>query len=165
MLSPLLLAAAVLVGSLLSFGLATAIVLQLVVQLIRSGFTGLSVWKNVSFMLIVTLVMAAAHLLQITAWAAAYLMVGEFSAFDKAFYYSAQSYTALGYGDIIVSERWRLLGPLESINGLLLFGLSTAVMFAVMSRLIRNRLRFKLGDLDETETDEPTLPVRNCTVK
>lgn len=157
MLSPLLLAAAVLVGSLLSFGLATAIVLQLVVQLIRSGYTGLSVWKNVSFMLIVTLVMAAAHLLQITAWAAAYLMVGEFSAFDTAFYYSAQSYTALGYGDIIVSERWRLLGPLESINGLLLFGLSTAVMFAVMSRLIRNRLRFKLGDVDETDLTDGLL--------
>jgi hypothetical protein len=154
-----------LVGSLLSFGLATAIVLQLVVQLIRSGYTGLSVWKNVAFMLIVTLVMAAAHLIQIAAWAAAFLIVGEFSTFDTAFYYSAQSYTALGYGDIIVSERWRLLGPLESINGLLLFGLSTAVMFAVMSRLIRSRLRFKLGDADETETDEPTLPVRNCAVK
>jgi hypothetical protein len=161
MLSPLLLAAAVLVGSLLSFGLATAIVLQLVVQLIRSGYTGLSVWKNVSFMLIVTLVMAAAHLLQITAWAAAYLMVGEFSAFDTAFYYSAQSYTALGYGDIIVSERWRLLGPLESINGLLLFGLSTAIMFAVMSRLIKNRLRFELGYPEESDLAEESISAHN----
>ena len=67
--------------------------------------------------------------------------VGEISTFEKAFYFSAENYTALGYGDIVLSERWRLLGPLEAINGLLLFGLSTAVLFAVMSRLIANRLR------------------------
>ena len=58
---------------------------------------------------------------------------------------SAENYTALGYGDVVLSERWQLLGPLEAINGLLLFGLSTAVMFAIMSRLITHRLRFQLG--------------------
>jgi hypothetical protein len=60
---------------------------------------------------------------------------------ERAFYFSAENYTALGYGDIMLSDRWRLLGPLEAINGLLLFGLSTAVMYAVMSRLITNRLQ------------------------
>ena len=72
-------------------------------------------------------------------------MVGEMSTFEKSFYYSAENYTALGYGDIILSEQWRLLGPLEAINGLLLFGLSTAVMFAVMSRLIATRLHLQRG--------------------
>jgi hypothetical protein len=67
------------------------------------------------------------------------------AAFDRAFYLSAENYTALGYGDILLSPRWRLLGPLEAINGLLLFGLSTAVMFAVLSRLITNRLRHQRG--------------------
>ena len=51
----------------------------------------------------------------------------------------------IGYGDINLSDRWRLLGPLEAINGLLLFGLSTAVMFAVMSRLIT--IRFHLNEV------------------
>jgi hypothetical protein len=73
-------------------------------------------------------------------------MVGEISTFEKAFYCSAENYTALGYGDIVLSERWRLLGPLEAINGLLLFGLSSAVMFAVMSRLITNRLHSILNN-------------------
>src|SRR5258705_14001586 len=109
MLLHLLVAAGLLVVSLLSFGLAAALILQLVVQLIRTGYSGRSIWKNVSFMLIVSFVTAAAHLVQIALWALAYLMVGEFSTFDKAFYFSSQNYTALGYGDVILSERWRQL--------------------------------------------------------
>ena len=91
-------------------------------------------------MMIVSLVTVVMHLIQIALWALVILLSGEASTFEKAFYCSAQNYTALGYGDFILSEQWRLLGPLEAINGLLLFGLSTAVMFAVMSRLITSRL-------------------------
>ena len=154
---PLLLPAAVMLGSLVSFCLATVLVLQLVVHLFHSGYTGRSLWKNVALMMSGSLVTAAAHLFPIGLWAAAYLMIGEFSTFDSAFYYSAQNYTALGYGDVLLSARWRLLGPLESINGLLLFGLSTGIMFAVMSRLIKNRLRFKLGYPEESDVAEESM--------
>ena len=64
-----------------------------------------------------------------------------------SFYCSAQNYTALGYGDIHLSERWQLLGPLEAVNGLLLFGLSTAIMFSVLSNLIAKRLHLELDRL------------------
>src|SRR5262245_13680553 len=154
MLLPLVVAGGVFFGSVFLYGLATAVILQLVVGLIRSGYGGLSVWKNIRLMFIVSIVTTAAHLIQIALWAAAFVLVGALPTFDKALYFSAQSYTALGYGDVVVSEQWRLLGPLESINGLLLFGLSTAVMFAVMSRLIKSRLRVKLGDLDESGAAE-----------
>jgi hypothetical protein len=147
MFLPLLLATGVLLGSLLSYGMAAVLILHLQAWLIRTGYTGLGFWKNVTVMMIVLLVTAAAHMIQITLWAGAILMVGEISTFEKAFYCSAQNYTALGYGDIVLSERWRLLGPLEAINGLLLFGLSTAVMFAVMRRLFTNRLRVQIGHL------------------
>ena len=50
---------------------------------------------------------------------------------------------------------FRLLGPLEAINGLLLFGLSTSVLFAVMSRLIANRLRFQAGRPGEAAGSGP----------
>ena len=73
-------------------------------------------------------------------WAAAFLGCGEFRDFETAFYHSAVNYTSLGYGDIILSERWRLLGPLEAMTGVLLFGLSAATVFAIMSRLIELRL-------------------------
>jgi hypothetical protein len=83
--------------------------------------------------------------LQIALWALILLACGEASTFEKAAYLSAENYTALGYGDIILSERWRLLGPLEAVNGLLLFGLSSAVLFTVMSRLISSRLHHEDG--------------------
>ncbi len=146
MVLPLLLAIGMQLASLLSYSLAMALIVDLVLWLIRTHYTGAQLWKNVAVMMIVSLVTAAAHLVQIALWAVVYLMIGEMSTFEHAFYFSAENYTALGYGDIVLSERWRLLGPLEAINGLLMFGLSTAVMFAVMSHLIANRLRYQLGD-------------------
>jgi hypothetical protein len=145
-----------LLGSLLSYGMATAVIVHLLVRLIRAGFTELGFWKNVAVMMIVAFVTAAAHVIQIALWAVVFVMCGLMATFEKALYFSAQNYTALGYGDIVLSERWRLLGPLEAINGLLLFGLSTALMFAVMSRLITNRLRFQLGDLGEIPMNQET---------
>jgi hypothetical protein len=65
----------------------------------------------------------------------------EFRDFGTAFYHSAVNYTSLGYGDFIMSPSWRLLGPLETANGALLFGVSTAMIFAVIVWLIQ--IRFK----------------------
>jgi hypothetical protein len=145
MLVVLLVGLGTLLVSLLSYGIATALIIHLVVRLFRKGYTGLRFWKNVAIMTIVSLVTALVHLIQIALWALAILMLGEASTFGEAFYCSAQNYTALGYGDFILSGQWRLLGPLEAINGLLLFGLSTALMFAILSRLITTRLHLQLG--------------------
>ena len=137
----LLFGIAMLLGSILLFCMATALIVRLLWPLMRIGNPGLGFWPNVAVMMVVSLVMTGAHLIGIALWAGAILMFGEIADYETAFYYSAQNYTALGYGDIVLSERWRILGPLEAINGLILFGLSTAVMFAVMNRLITNRLR------------------------
>jgi len=133
--------AALLLGCLLSYAVAATLILRLVEGLIRSGYAGRGFWSNIAVMVIVTLITAAAHLVQIVLWALAFLLCGQVADFEKAFYLSAQNYTTLCYGDILLAERWRLLGPLEAMNGLLFFGLSTAVLFAVMSHLIANRLR------------------------
>jgi hypothetical protein len=154
MILPLLAGIGVFLGSLLSYGMVSALIMPFVVRLIQSGYTGLSYWKNVAVMVIVSLITAAGHLIPIALWAVAFLMVGEFSTFEKAFYFSAVNYTALGYGDIVLSERWRLLGPLEAINGILLFGLSTAVMFAVLGRLIKQRLRHQLDPQGDQKNAE-----------
>jgi hypothetical protein len=68
-----------------------------------------------------------------------YMICGEFSDFGTAFYHSAVNDTSLGYGDLIMSPSWRLLGPLETANGTLLSGVSTAMIFAVMLWLIQAR--------------------------
>src|SRR6516162_5644801 len=145
----LLISAGVLSCSLLSYAMTVAIVVGVVERVLGGGHADPGFWKGVAVMLIVTLITAVAHMIQIALWAIVYLLCGEMATFETAFYFSAQNYTALGYGDVALSQRWRLLGPLEAINGLLLFGLSTAVMFAVLSRLITNRLRHQHGHRSE----------------
>jgi Ion channel len=94
----------ILVVSLLLFAMTTALIVHLVVWFIRSGYTALGFWKNVAVMMVVFLLTAIAHLIQISLWALVILMLGEVSTFERACYYSGQSYTSLGYGDIILSE-------------------------------------------------------------
>jgi hypothetical protein len=84
---------------------------------------------------IVLLMLFVGHLLQIAIWAVLFMFLGEFSDFETAFYHSTVNFASLGYGDIVMSEKWRLLGALEASNGVLLFGLSAGTLFSVMSNL------------------------------
>jgi Ion channel len=77
-----------------------------------------------------------AHLIEIALWAVLLIICGEFQEFGNAFYHSAVNYTTLGYGDLLLTPSWRLLGPLEAANGALMFGFSTAMVFAVIQRLL-----------------------------
>lgn len=156
---PLLVGAALLLASLLSYAIAVSLVVRVVARLIQAGYTELGFWKNLISMTLVMLITAAAHLTQITLWAVAFLLCGVISSFEKALYFSAQNYTAFGCTDFLPPERWRLLGPLEAINGLLFFGLSTALLFAIISQLIANRLRAEIGSPNEATVNQPLLPV------
>ena len=145
MLMPFIVAAVLLLGSLLVYGTGMHLIVRVLVRLIRNGSSELGYWRSIAVMAIVTAITATGHLIQIALWAAAFLLCGQVANWETAFYLSAQSYTALGYGDVPLSERWRLLGPLEAIDGLLFFGLSTAVLFAILSQLIAHRLHTETG--------------------
>ncbi|HTV58487.1 MAG TPA: ion channel [Verrucomicrobiae bacterium] len=80
-----------------------------------------------------------AHLAEIALWAGLFVMLGEFHEFGAAYYHSAVNYTTLGYGDVIMSPSWRLLGPMEAATGMLMFGVSTAMIFAIIERLVEAR--------------------------
>ena len=149
MILPLVVATVLLFGGLLAYGAAMHLIVRVMVRLIRCGSTDLAFWRGTALMAIVTLITAVAHLIQIALWAAAFLVCGQVSTFETAFCLSAQNFTAFGYGDVLLSERWRLLSPLEATNGLLFFGMSTAVLFAIMSQLIANRLRSETGHQTE----------------
>ena len=84
---------------------------------------------------VVLLMLFFGHLLQIAIWAALFMYLQEFSDFLSAFYHSTVNFASLGYGDIVMSEKWRLLGALEACNGVLMFGLSAGTLLAVMTRL------------------------------
>lgn len=159
MLIPFIIAAVLLLGSLLIYGTAIHLIVRVIVRLIRGGPGELGYWKSTAVMATVTAITAVSHLTQIAMWALAFVLCGEVSTLEAALYVSAQNYTALGYGDVLLSGRWRLLGPLEAINGLLFFGLSTAVLFAIMSQLIAHRLRTETGNQGEALGDPAPLSV------
>ena len=101
----------------------------------RLGHAGVGFWMDTEIVARVILYALVAHLLEIAFWAVLFVVCREFSDFATAYYHSAVNYTSLGYGDIVMSPAWRLLGPLETANGMLLFGVSTAMIFAVIQRL------------------------------
>jgi hypothetical protein len=80
------------------------------------------------------------HILQIIVWAACYQWSGCFPDFTTSFYYSATSYSTVGYGDVNPPGNWRLLGAVEAVTGILMFGWSTGVLFSVVNHL---QARFK----------------------
>ena len=69
-----------------------------------------------------------------------FYFLGEFDELSAAIYHSAVNFATLGYGDIVMSEKHRFLGPLEAINGVLMIGVSTAVLTAVFQDVIKNKL-------------------------
>jgi hypothetical protein len=159
MFMPFVVAIALFLGSLLAYGTAMHLIVRVMVRVIRNGSSELGFWKSTGVMAIVALITAVGHLTQIALWAVAFLLCGQVSTWETAFYLSAQNCTALGYGDVLLSGRWRLLGPLEAINGLLFFGLSTAVLFAIMSHLIANHLQAETGYRSEAAGNPLPRPV------
>ncbi len=84
--------------------------------------------------------MTVGNLVQITLWGALFVWLGEFSALYDAVYHSGVNFTSLGYGDIVMSQRWKLLGPLEAVNGILMLGMSGAALMAMLQHTIKRQL-------------------------
>jgi hypothetical protein len=79
------------------------------------------------------------HLAEISIWALFYLWRGCLPNAESAFYFSGSTYTTLGYGDVVLAKPWRMLGPIESLMGVLMCGLSTGYFFVVVSRIHQSR--------------------------
>ena len=76
------------------------------------------------------------HTLEAWCWAVVYRALGEFRTLESALYFSVVTATTLGYGDLVLSERWRLLSTFEAMGGLMLFAVSAAYLVAVMKRFL-----------------------------
>jgi Ion channel len=87
-----------------------------------------------SVMIVTVLVLMAAHVIEVLVWALAYLLTNAVPAGTRLLYFAFVNYTTLGYGDITPVQDWELLGPFAAMNGVILFGWSTAVIFAVLQR-------------------------------
>lgn len=103
-------------------------------------------WMDVMLLTTVMLLTLLCNFAQMALWAALFLLLGEFDDFGAALYHSAVNFATLGYGDIVMSPRWRMLGPIESAQGILMFGLSTALMTAAVLDVVKsNMARLRAG--------------------
>lgn len=80
----------------------------------------------------VMVLLMAGVILQITIWAMLYRLLGLLADFETALYFSGVTFTSLGFGDIVLPPPARLLAPLEAATGLLMFGITTAVLIGAM---------------------------------
>src|SRR5215469_15292190 len=136
---PLAVGAVTIVCTILIHALPLQATVNFVRREIQLGRVGIGFWDDIFIVARALVYALLAHLVEIALWAVLFILCGEFSDFGTAYYHSAVNYTSLGYGDIIMTPAWKLLGPLETANGMLLFGVSTAMIFAVIQRLVEAR--------------------------
>jgi voltage-gated potassium channel len=136
-------------------GGAAIVLVTLTLSLQCAGMAAVIAWARPSFalsvlrlgpirsaMLMMRLMTAfiVLHVLEILLWTAFYRWLC-FPFWESAFYFSAASYATVGYGDVVLPHMWRTLGPVESIIGVLMCGLSASFLFAIVSRLIDREAR------------------------
>jgi len=140
-LSPLLVALATTFCTILVHALILRTIVAAVRRDLQRGQVGVRFWADLAFVTSATLLAFAGHLVEMGVWAMAFYLCGELPDFAAAFYHSAGNYTTLGDSSVVISAQWRLLGPLEAADGMLMFGISTAMIFALIQWLLRARLR------------------------
>jgi hypothetical protein len=113
-----------------------SVLLHFLVILQRTRTFRLTIPVGSVVLLAVLLVMLAGNLLQIAIWAGVFILYGEFHNFGTAFYHSTVNFSTLGYGDIVMSMDRRLLSGLEALNGVLMLGFTSSVLFAVMQAIL-----------------------------
>jgi hypothetical protein len=138
-LEPLMASAAMSVITILVHATALIAAASLLRRKFRNGRAAVRFSADVWLTANIAMLALAAHFAEIAIWAVVLVWCGEFTRLSAAFYHSAMNYTSLGYGDVVMSPSWKLLGPIEAAIGLLLFGVSTAMIFAVMQLLLQRK--------------------------
>lgn len=99
-------------------------------------------WSRILRILVGTvLLLLFLHLVEILLWAVAFLRLdigGDLQSFEEAVYFSFVTYTTLGYGDITLSSPWRIMSGIEALNGVLLAGWSTAMLFGLVQKILQS---------------------------
>jgi hypothetical protein len=128
-------------GTIAIHALAVIMIVHFIRRQYRLGHIGVGFSQDVVIVCAITLLLGIAHLFEITIWALVFVLCGEFARFAGAFYHSSTNYTTLGYGDVVMTSSWKLLGPLEAADGMLMFGVSTAIIVSVIQLMVRTRFR------------------------
>ena len=142
MLRQLLVGAGVSIGNIVIHALVMTAVVR-VAHRVAARETAHPAALLISVMVATVSVLMAAHLSEVIVWSLAYGIVDAAPTGADLMYFAFVNYTTLGYGDVTPVERWRLLGPMTAMNGVLLFGWSTAVIFEVLRRAMASTPRLR----------------------
>jgi len=96
-------------------------------------------------LLVVMVVLMLGNLAQILLWAIVFMLLGEFTDLYEAVYHSGVNFSSLGYGDVVMSKPWKLLGPLEAANGVLMFAMTGATLMAILQQIVRIKIEDEHG--------------------
>jgi Ion channel len=107
-----------------------------------AGLTTIS--RQTLLLILVFSVVISLHLIETAIWAGFYYGNSLFETYETALYFSLGTYSTIGYGDVVLPDRWRLLGGIEGISGVLLCGLSGAFIFVVVNALFQARMQKRL---------------------
>ncbi|MBK7675825.1 MAG: two pore domain potassium channel family protein [Candidatus Accumulibacter sp.] len=99
--------------------------------------SGDRLFAGICTLLMAMVIMMLGNFLQIVLWGTLFLWLGEFRELYEAVYHSGVNFTSLGYGDVVMSADRKLLGPLEALNGILMLGLTSAALVAILQGLTR----------------------------
>ena len=88
-------------------------------------------------LMVAMLAMMSGTVLQIFMWGVLFVVLGEFDELYESVYHSAVNFASLGYGDIVMSKGWKLLGPLEAVCGVLMLGMTAAALMAILQQMIK----------------------------
>lgn len=150
LLSTLILGSLITILNLFVQVVAVSILLRYFTKRLQDGAMSPSTINDSMVLCVVMMVLFVGHIVQFATWALLFMLIGEFQDFTTSFYHSIVNFASLGYGDIVMSEDWRLLGAIEACNGVLMFGLSAGTILAVMNVLFR--LHKTSTDFDKTGT-------------
>jgi len=137
---PLIIGVSAVIATVFIQSITVVLVLRYLFSVVSEGRVGGGFFKDATILSSLMVILFCGHLTQIALWAEIFVILGEFNTFYSSFYHSMVNFSSLGYGDIVMSEKWRLLGSLEAVNGILMFGISTAVFYAIIRRIFRKRI-------------------------
>ena len=135
-----------------SIGMAALI--QFVRARIERGIKGLSALRSSILMVRFTTAMIILHVLEILLWAGFYRWHC-FPSWEPSIYFSATSYSTVGYGDVVLPQVWRMLGPVEGIAGVLMSGLSVSLLFVIATRLVEGETVSKRAPTHPRSAPDP----------
>jgi hypothetical protein len=115
--------------------------LSLVLQFLAKWRTALPKrLRSIAWLLVrVAWMLILVHAADITVWALFYVWRNCFPDAESAFYFSGVTYTTVGYGDLVLPHRWRILSPVEALTGILMCGLSASLFFAIVTSIYSSR--------------------------